>query len=67
MLTSNINVLLQDKKRANNPYVLKNKLTSTKANPNTFKPKVMCRNSLLFKIAFCMMYMSVYLILLLNC
>jgi polysaccharide biosynthesis PFTS motif protein len=66
MLTSNINALLQDKKRANNPYVLKNKLTSIKANPNAFKPKVMYRNSLLFKIAFYIMYIFVYFVLLLN-
>ena len=66
MLTSSINALLEDKKRANNPYVLKNKLTSTKANPNTFKPKVMYRNSLLFKIVLYMMYVFVYFILLLN-
>ena len=66
MLTSNINALLQDKKRANNPYVLKNKMTSIKANPNAFKPKVMYRNSLLFKIAFYIMYIFVYFVLLLN-
>lgn len=66
MLTSNINALLQDKKRAINPYVLKNKSTSTKANPNIFKPKVIYRNSLLFKNAFYMMYVFFYFILLLN-
>lgn len=66
MLTNTITALLQDKKRARNPYVLRNNSTTIKDDQKRFESGFLDKKKLIFQLPLCTLYLIICSVLLFN-